>query len=48
MLAYGPRPRAGSGIKPFEHLIFDITITDVKDKAPVTKPVEAPVPQRKN
>ncbi|HMK25213.1 MAG TPA: FKBP-type peptidyl-prolyl cis-trans isomerase [Chitinophagaceae bacterium] len=48
MLAYGPRPRPGSGIKPFEHLVFDITIVDVKDKAPVVKPEETPVPKRKN
>jgi FKBP-type peptidyl-prolyl cis-trans isomerase FkpA len=34
MLAYGARPRPGSGIKPFEHLVFDLTIVDVKDKAP--------------
>jgi FKBP-type peptidyl-prolyl cis-trans isomerase FkpA len=47
MLAYGPRPRPGSGIKPFEHLIFDITIVDVKDKAPAPTPAEAPIPKRK-
>jgi FKBP-type peptidyl-prolyl cis-trans isomerase len=34
MLAYGARPQPGSGIKPFETLVFDITIVDVKDKAP--------------
>ena len=48
MLAYGPRPRPGSGIRPFENLVFDLSIVDVKDKAPVTKPVEVPVPKRKN
>ncbi len=35
ILAYGARPRPGSGIKPFENLVFDLTIVDVKDKAPV-------------
>lgn len=37
MLAYGSRPQPGSGIKPFENLVFDITIVDVKDKAPEVK-----------
>ncbi|NOT51223.1 MAG: FKBP-type peptidyl-prolyl cis-trans isomerase [Chitinophagaceae bacterium] len=35
MLAYGPNPRPGSGIKPYEHLIFDLTVIDVKEKMPV-------------
>jgi FKBP-type peptidyl-prolyl cis-trans isomerase FkpA len=47
MLAYGGRPDPQSGIKPYENLIFDITIVDVKDKAPAEKPVETPVPTRK-
>lgn len=34
MLGYGGNPDPRSGIKPFEHLIFDLTVTDVKDKAP--------------
>jgi FKBP-type peptidyl-prolyl cis-trans isomerase FkpA len=46
MLAYGARPRPGSGIKPFEHLVFDLTIVDVKDKAPEVKQPEV-VPKRK-
>jgi hypothetical protein len=39
MLGYGGRPQPGSGIKPYENLVFDITIVDVKDKAP-----EQPMP----
>jgi FKBP-type peptidyl-prolyl cis-trans isomerase FkpA len=42
ILGYGARPQPGSGIKPFEMLVFDITIVDVKDKAP-----EAPMPTPK-
>jgi FKBP-type peptidyl-prolyl cis-trans isomerase FkpA len=42
MLAYGSRPRPESGIKPYEHLVFDLTVIDVKDKMPQT-----PVPDRK-
>jgi FKBP-type peptidyl-prolyl cis-trans isomerase len=34
MLGYGGNPDPRSGIKPFEHLIFDLMVTDVKDKAP--------------
>lgn len=33
MLAYGARPQSPD-IKPYEHLTFDIKVTDVKDKAP--------------
>jgi FKBP-type peptidyl-prolyl cis-trans isomerase FkpA len=47
MLAYGSRPQPGSGIKPFENLVFDITIVDVKDKAPEAKPAEMPIPKKK-
>ena len=48
MLAYGPRPRPGSGIKPFEHLVFDLTIVDVKDKAPAPEVRPgAPMPPNK-
>ena len=46
MLAYGARPRPGSGIKPFEHLVFDLTIVDVKDKAPAPAVPEVK-PERK-
>ena len=34
MLAYGPSPQSPK-IKPFEHIQFNVTITDVKDKAPL-------------
>jgi FKBP-type peptidyl-prolyl cis-trans isomerase FkpA len=33
MLAYGPEPQSQE-IKPYEHLVFDIIVTDLKDKAP--------------
>ncbi|MFN2458731.1 MAG: FKBP-type peptidyl-prolyl cis-trans isomerase [Chitinophagaceae bacterium] len=33
MLAYGPRPPSPV-IKPYEHLIFEIQVLDIKDKAP--------------
>lgn len=46
MIAYGARPRPNSGIKPFENLVFDLAIVDVKDKAPEVKQPEV-VPQRK-
>lgn len=39
MLAYGARPNPQSGIKPFEHLIFDIKVVDVKDVAAPPPPV---------
>lgn len=34
MLAYGPQPPQGSILKPFDPLVFDLTVTDVKDSAP--------------
>lgn len=34
MLAYGGNPDPQSGIKPFEHLIFDLAVLSVSDKAP--------------
>ncbi|HEX4877068.1 MAG TPA: FKBP-type peptidyl-prolyl cis-trans isomerase [Chitinophagaceae bacterium] len=40
LLAYGPSPDPRTGIKPFEHLIFDIKVTDVKDKAPTRAELE--------
>lgn len=46
MLAYGARPQPGSGIKPFETLVFDIAIVDVKDKAPEVK-AQMPIGKRK-
>jgi FKBP-type peptidyl-prolyl cis-trans isomerase FkpA len=36
MLAYGARPQSPD-IKPFEHLIFDIKVVDVKDNQPQTQ-----------
>lgn len=42
MLAYGSRPQPGSAIKPFETLVFDITVVDVKDKAPEAQLTELP------
>jgi FKBP-type peptidyl-prolyl cis-trans isomerase len=42
MLGYGDRPNPQSGIKPYDNLIFDIAIVDVKDKAPEEKPANTP------
>lgn len=39
MLAYGSSPDPSSGIMPFENLVFDITIVDIKDKEPPTVPL---------
>jgi FKBP-type peptidyl-prolyl cis-trans isomerase len=44
MLAYGGKPNPQGGIKPYDNLIFDLEIVDVKDKAPEEKPL---VPERK-
>ncbi len=41
MLAYGPQP-ATPDIKPYEHLIFDIEVLEVKDKAPEQAPMPKP------
>lgn len=41
MLAYGPSPDPRSGIKPYEHLIFDIKVTKVDDKAPTRAEMDA-------
>jgi FKBP-type peptidyl-prolyl cis-trans isomerase FkpA len=43
MLAYGQAPQSPD-IKPYEHLIFDITVVDVKDKAPEAKKMPPPPP----
>ena len=43
MLAYGPQPPSPE-IKPFEHLIFDVEVVDVQDKAPA-QPGMPPHPQ---
>ncbi len=45
MLGYGANPDPQSGIKPFDHLVFDLAIVDVKDKAP--EPQQPETPQRK-
>lgn len=42
MLAYGANPPRGSKIKPFENLMFEVKITDVKDQAPPPPPNPAP------
>ena len=34
MLAYGGNPPRGSKIKPFENLMFEVKVIDVKDQAP--------------
>jgi FKBP-type peptidyl-prolyl cis-trans isomerase len=52
MLGYGGNPDPRSGIKPYEHLIFDLTVTDVKDKAPTRSEMDqmdkkVDVPQHK-
>ncbi|HYC40759.1 MAG TPA: FKBP-type peptidyl-prolyl cis-trans isomerase [Chitinophagaceae bacterium] len=39
LLGYGADPRSPN-IKPFDHLIFDVTILDVKEKAPDSPPVQ--------
>jgi len=49
MLAYGPQPPSPE-IKPFEHLIFDVEVVDVLDKAPAQpgmpqQPQNVDVPQ---
>lgn len=38
MLAYGPQPPQGSILKPFDALIFDLTVTAVRDSAPPPPP----------
>ncbi|HEV7782535.1 MAG TPA: FKBP-type peptidyl-prolyl cis-trans isomerase [Chitinophagaceae bacterium] len=43
LLGYGGQPQPGSPIKPYDKLIFDIEIVDVKDKAP-TPPARQEVP----
>ena len=53
MLAYGPQPPSPE-IKPFEHLIFDVEVVDVQDKAPAQpampqqQPQNIDVPQPQN
>lgn len=47
MLGYGGNPNPQSIIKPFDHLIFDIDIVDVKDAAPVEKPLRTQMPEVK-
>ncbi|HNF46492.1 MAG TPA: FKBP-type peptidyl-prolyl cis-trans isomerase [Chitinophagaceae bacterium] len=38
VLAYGGNPNPASGIKPWENLIFEVTVTDVQDKQPIAQP----------
>lgn len=45
MLGYGPNPTSPL-IKPFEHLIFDLAIVDIKDAAPVQPAPPVPQPQK--
>ena len=40
MIAFGPTP-GSELIKPFENVVFDVTVTDVQDKAPQA-PVQKP------
>jgi hypothetical protein len=46
MLGYGPSPDPRTGIKPFEHLIFDITVLDIKDKEPIRAEMKPIAPQK--
>lgn len=46
MIAYGGNPNPQSGIQPYQNLIFDISIVDVKDNSPLEKPDDM-VPLRK-
>lgn len=45
-LGYGAAPPPGAPIKPYEHLLFEVTVLDVKDKAPATPQAEAPQPSQ--
>ncbi|MBK6935693.1 MAG: FKBP-type peptidyl-prolyl cis-trans isomerase [Chitinophagaceae bacterium] len=44
MLGYGPQP-GGPNIKPYEHLIFDVQVVDVKDAPPVKKDIAPTTPK---
>lgn len=46
LLAYGAQPGTPL-IKPYEHLMFDIELVDIKDKAPV-QPTMPPTPGQQN
>jgi len=46
MLGYAGNPDPRSGIKPFENLIFDITILDIKDKEPTRAEMKPIAPQK--
>ncbi|MBI3140096.1 MAG: FKBP-type peptidyl-prolyl cis-trans isomerase [Sphingobacteriales bacterium] len=54
LLAYGANPPPGSRvIKPYENLVFELTIVDVKDQAPAPPPapahpekIDAPQPKK--
>lgn len=45
-LGYGAQPDPRSGIKPYENLIFDIVVLDIKDKAPPPPPAPVQAPQQ--
>jgi FKBP-type peptidyl-prolyl cis-trans isomerase FkpA len=48
MIAYGGRPNPQGGIQPYQNLIFDIEIVEVKDKRPEEQSAaNLPVPLRK-
>lgn len=47
LLAYGERPGSPL-IKPFEHLVFDVQVLDVKDAPPPVKNMPTPPPTEKN
>jgi FKBP-type peptidyl-prolyl cis-trans isomerase FkpA len=42
MLGYAGNPPPGLPLKPYEHLVFDIEIKDVLDKAPATPAMKRP------
>ncbi len=47
LLGYAENPPPGSPLKPYENLIFEIAVVDVKDKAPAQPPMPpAPQPQK--
>ncbi len=42
LLGYADKPPPGSGIKPYDNLIFDIKVLEVQDKAPQVQPMVMP------
>ncbi len=45
LLGYGSQPNPQSGIKPYEHLVFDVVVLDIKEKAPSAPPMQPGQPQ---